>query len=690
MKTLNKLLQRQFQKYCGKEEHVSEECRELFRVISESYDHYEKDRKMLERSIELSSDEMIELNNKLRKEAAELSKTNQELKTLLENIEDVFFSFDWVENKTLFISPSCEKIYGYPQQAFYQDQNLCLNCTHEQDKEIVLDSLRVLDSGQTSHIEYRIIHKNGETRWLQAKMRPTVDNAGQILRVDGLISDITSRKEKEKKLQHAEANLRNLLENTDTAYVLLDKHANILTFNSLANELSLKQTGDQLAEGSNYISVLPAHRRQDVYDIIQKILDDKKQVTYELNVTLTGDPGQWLQVSMHPIFNEEHKILGLSVAAVNITERKNTEQQIRASNERYELVTKATNDVIWDWDIVNNKVFRSANYEQVFGYTEKEGDLYGASWMNCIHEEDRERVLDNLLGKIKSPDTILWEDEYRYNRKNGEQAYVHDRGYIIYNEEKEPVRMVGAMRDVTWEKRLALEQEKITAELLRRNNDLEQFAYIISHNLRAPVTNILGISNLLREVDVNAEERRKCMDGLVLSVKKLDEVIIDLNHILQVRREITEKRERVRFSDVVENVKISISNLIQKENAIIFTEFNGIDEIVTLKSYLNSIFYNLILNSIKYRMPDACPIIRITGRKEEGRIFLSFRDNGLGIDLEAQGNKIFGLYKKFHFHTEGKGMGLYMVKTQVETLGGKISVKSKLNHGTEFLVELEA
>jgi signal transduction histidine kinase len=115
--------------------------------------------------------------------------------------------------------------------------------------------------------------------------------------------------------------------------------------------------------------------------------------------------------------------------------------------------------------------------------------------------------------------------------------------------------------------------------------------------------------------------------------------------------------------------------------------FSAIDSFFTIKSYFYSIFYNLILNSIKYKKENIPPVIKISSCKFEDRILLKFTDNGLGMDLQKSGEQVFGLYKRFHTHIEGKGMGLFMVKTQVEALGGKINISSEVNKGTEFLIQ---
>ncbi|PQJ09769.1 hypothetical protein CJD36_017735 [Flavipsychrobacter stenotrophus] len=223
--------------------------------------------------------------------------------------------------------------------------------------------------------------------------------------------------------------------------------------------------------------------------------------------------------------------------------------------------------------------------------------------------------------------------------------------------------------------------------LIQRNRDLEQFSYIISHNLRAPVANIRGIAQVIGFTDFTTDNNKELFDGLATSVEKLDGVIMDLNYILQFRQEITEQKENVHFSSLLEDVILSIDSIIKRENVKVTCDFSAINEIQSLKSYFNSIFFNLISNSIKYKQLEKQPVIRIVSVKLEDRLQIIFQDNGLGIDLAKRGGEVFGLYKRFHNHVDGKGMGLYMVKTQVESLGGKITVVSEINKGTKFIIE---
>jgi len=279
--------------------------------------------------------------------------------------------------------------------------------------------------------------------------------------------------------------------------------------------------------------------------------------------------------------------------------------------------------------------------------------------------------------------------DYRLIRKDGVVRYATSEWRFEFDKNKKPVRLYGVLQDITDRKLAEIERIKMLNDLVLRNTELEQFGYIISHNLRSPVANIIGASSVLNDPDLSPEDKEVLGKGISESVKKLDDVVQDLNNILQVKGEISNNKEIVHFSELVDDIKISIKNLIDQNGIVIQHDFSEINGLLTIKSYMYSIFYNLISNSIKYRRQHIPSFIVIESRLEKNKMELIFTDNGMGIDLNKNGGDVFGLYKRFHNHIEGKGMGLFMVKTQVETLGGKISIKSTENKGTEFKIEFE-
>jgi len=226
-----------------------------------------------------------------------------------------------------------------------------------------------------------------------------------------------------------------------------------------------------------------------------------------------------------------------------------------------------------------------------------------------------------------------------------------------------------------------------TKELIGANKGLEQFSYIISHNLRAPVANILGLARLLNEKDYSEEIRINLRREIQSNALRMDKVMKDLNQILRVKHDFSEAKRSIDLNEIVQSIKISLQDLIKKENISIVSNFEEVDQIKSISSFIHSIFYNLIFNSIKFRRPGVDAVISVTSKKEDGNIIFIFEDNGLGLDLTKKKGEIFGLYKRFHHHVEGKGMGLFMVKTQTEMLGGKITMHSKVNTGTTFNIE---
>jgi signal transduction histidine kinase len=224
-------------------------------------------------------------------------------------------------------------------------------------------------------------------------------------------------------------------------------------------------------------------------------------------------------------------------------------------------------------------------------------------------------------------------------------------------------------------------------ELIEQNNRLEQFAYIISHNLRAPMARLVGLSVIL-DLAKNEEERANIVKLMVKSTHDLDQVIKDLSYILGISKLNTKVLHDTSLLALIEKVKTMLEGEIKETGAVIETDFSQVASVISLPQYLESIFYNLLSNSIKYRHPHKTPLIRVSSQQADEYIKIEVSDNGLGIDIDRYQATLFNLYKRFHFHVEGKGMGLYLVKTQVAALGGKIEVKSKLDVGTTFAIYL--
>jgi signal transduction histidine kinase len=224
-------------------------------------------------------------------------------------------------------------------------------------------------------------------------------------------------------------------------------------------------------------------------------------------------------------------------------------------------------------------------------------------------------------------------------------------------------------------------------ELIRHNNELRQFSYTVSHNLRGPVASLMGLLKLFNTVNLNADNL-DIFRHLETSTLRLDNIIKDLSKIIDIRNDIFQIRQQIDLKHEVSEILLGLNREITTQNINIIQTHTASGIIYSVRPMVHSIIYNLVSNAIKYRSPERGCVIDIITREDKRYYYLEVRDNGLGIDLQRDKENLFKLYKRFHHHTEGKGLGLYLVKLQAEALGGTIVVTSELNKFSHFTVKL--
>lgn len=229
------------------------------------------------------------------------------------------------------------------------------------------------------------------------------------------------------------------------------------------------------------------------------------------------------------------------------------------------------------------------------------------------------------------------------------------------------------------------ERDQLIADLTLRNQDLSQFAYITSHNLRAPLSNLIGLIDILN-YDLLDEYNKTIVDMFKDSAQKLNETIYDLTQMLSIKNTKNTAIEKVNITRIFKKVCNSFTKEIHTMGIIIHSNF--LCEIIPFnKSYLESVLMNLMSNSVKYCAEHRPLEIEVTTYFDADRnIILKFKDNGMGIDLSKHKDRIFGLNERFHSHVTGSGVGLFITKTQVTSLGGQITVNSEVDKGAVFTV----
>lgn len=540
------------------------------------------------------------------------------------------------------------------------------------------------------------------------------------------------------------------------------------------------------------------------HKLLASITSGENQETFHLIVTLV------IILISGVIFN--YTISKNNVRNNKIFEKlKKNNDEIRDSNERYDIVAKATSDTIWDWKIQEDSFIWNKGIQGIFGYRKEDVGTTSKWWFDRIHPEDSIKMSIKLYSFIEQK-TEKWQDEYRFKCADGSYKYVFDRGFLVKDENGTAIRMIGAIQDVTKQKeeeqRLKLletvitqtkdsviitesekankgipkivfvnpaftemtgyksnevigksptvfmgrtsvkndmnrlsqalrkkeefkfetlnhrkdgeeywvnfsmipitnsegehshwisiqrditedkhrekEREQLIRELTQNNKDLKQFSYITSHNLRAPLSNLTGLLNLMQDIPVENGELKEILNGFSTSTHLLNETINDLVKVVIIKDNPSIQKEEVLIKDVFENVFNQLSFLISLHKPILRIELEKVTILNINKAYLESILLNLFTNAIKYRSPKRTLRIFVSSKEVDDEITLIFKDNGIGIDMERNRDKIFGLYQRFHNYPDSKGLGLYLVKSQVETMGGSIQVESEVDKGTTF------
>ena len=319
---------------------------------------------------------------------------------------------------------------------------------------------------------------------------------------------------------------------------------------------------------------------------------------------------------------------------------------------------------------------------KLLGYSDEE--LKSKPISEFVYHEDKEMTKvsrDSILSK-SSP---LVNFENRYQTKAGEIVWLSWTSMPVQSEQL----VYAVAKNITSEKKIEAVRNEHLANLTKINKDLKQLSYTTSHDLRSPINNLISLFSLLDISMITDEETLKTIELLKTSTENLRDVLNHSVDALIQKDKLQIIVEELDLRETLNTVLSSISSIIRNSKATVNVDFSEFGTINFNKAYLESIYLNLITNSIKYARLGIDPVISISARKTTGIKQLIISDNGMGIDLENVQDKIFGLNQKFHDHIDSKGIGLYLVYNHITNLNGSINIKSKVNEGTEFVISFK-
>ena len=304
------------------------------------------------------------------------------------------------------------------------------------------------------------------------------------------------------------------------------------------------------------------------------------------------------------------------------------------------------------------------------------------NWDESIARKRREKFLQAK----SSTKEIRWEDNIK--DKDGNTITYLRRMFPVHNEEGELTMVIGFGIDITERKTMEEKQEALVKQLSAQNIQLVDFCNIVSHNLRAPLVNMSMLVQFIEE-STDEIEQKQMINMLNPVIENLHTTFNELVESIQIKHNLEIKSEKINLKECLKRTLEGLEMEIKKSQAVIEINFDAAPVIQYPPKYLYSIFHNLLSNSLKYRSPKRKPIIKLETKINEGDIIFSVNDNGLGIDMVRHKDSVFKIGKVLHRHPEAKGFGLYMTKTQVEAMDGRIWVESTPDSGSTFFIEFK-
>ncbi|CAM3761914.1 PAS domain S-box protein [Pontibacter korlensis] len=558
--------------------------------------------------------------------------------------------------------------------------------SHQEDlaKNLVLYKKAVKES-VPFELEKRYVKPDGSEIWVKNNVSLIKDANGNPKYIVAISQDITKHKLAEIALQESEERFRVM---ADAAPIIIWM-GNTKGENIYFNPAWTKLTGRKFEEDTDYgwEQIIHPDDVAHTWEVYSNALQTVKPFEFEFRVRRYDGAYRVLHCQGSPRLSTLGNFLGFVGICDDITERKQAAEALVRSEEHFR--TFANN--------IQNLAWMAAPDGLTFWYNQRWYDYTGTSfeemqawgWQNVVHPDHLASVYERVTEAGQMGEG--WELTIQIKGADGQYRWFLTRAQAVKDADGTFLRWIGTNTDIQEQKTAEEELKRKNAELQKINNDLDNFIYTASHDLKAPITNIEGLVDVLVE-DMPSEnavnpDLEKVISMMKGSINRFKNTIHDLTDLSRLQRKEEDDISLVNFSEIFEEVSLDLEKITKDTGAQFEIDFSEYPAIRFSKKNLRSVLYNLVSNAIKYHSPERTPFIKVSSGMKQNGCVLTVEDNGLGMDV-SQKEKIFSMFKRLHDHVEGSGIGLYIVKRIVENSGGEIEVESKVGKGSTFKVYL--
>lgn len=659
-----------------------------------------------------------ELQFLVNSQATKLLNSEIKFKTIFDQASVGIALVDTISGKYLEINKQYCDMLGYTLREMREKNFQPVTNSNDSNNDS-LDKKKLKEIKKHSG-ENQYITKSGKIVWVNQTVTPFLEANSKYNTNIVIVEDITLQKETAQIIKNSETRFKSLFddspipllekdfsevksyleelnlidENPETVLLYLTMHpvvvfnciklVKIIDVNTMCLSLYGTKTKKELISGLKKIAYKDA-----IDDFIKQLIaitQGEKQLIIDSKIENYNGESRDVNIRWNVIRGYEKTLERIIVSTEDITVRKSSENIILKSQQRVESLINTIDGIVWECD-ANTFAFNfiSQKVESILGYTPEEWLEKPFFWQNHIYSEDKEWVQNYC--KLKTDHNLNHDFEYRMVAKNGSIVWLRDIVNIIFENGK-AISLRGIMIDISKTKEAEKDLNASFNLVTEQNKRLLNFSYIVSHNLRSHTSNIASIVSLI-ESSESEEERDQMMELLKTVSCSLNETMLHLNEVINIRTNIGLVSEPLNLEQYIISVKNVLSEQITSHDVIISTEIPKETMINYNPAYLESVLYNIISNSIRYKHPSRKAIITIKFFVENDMKVLQISDNGIGIDLVRNADKIFGMYKTFSNNLDSKGIGLFITKNQIDAMGGNITVESEPNVGTTFKIYIQ-
>ncbi|RTQ49658.1 PAS domain S-box protein [Hymenobacter gummosus] len=614
---------------------------------------------------------------------ATVRRRDEQVRAMTEALPLISFS-QAPNGRLVYVSPQWSAFTGAPAKPPRgQDWRTFV---HPDDYPTVAGSfVRARRDRQPWTSQLRLRAADGQYRWHLARSLPVFDEQQRLSRWYGTLTDVHEQQELAERLRHSEQQFR-FLADTVPLFTWTATPAGQIDY---ANQRFLDYTGQtpgEVARGGWLALVHP-----DEQDLTRQRWAESMRTGQDCEVEhrVRGTDGlyRWFLVRATAMRDAEGRIVKWYGSSTDIHEQRALQDELRRSEEQFRFLADSLTNLIW---IVEPDGTISHFNQRWVEYTGRslEASLHWG-WQDLVDPEDQERTLARFRQHMASGEP--YENEDRVRRHDGQYRWHLHRALPLRDADGRILRWFGSSTDIDDYKRFQHELEARNAELLRINQDLDNFVYTASHDLRQPIDNMAGIfQELTRSARYDDPDAPALLTMFEHSLEQIYTTIKELAALVQTQKQsMLAAPEQVRLERLTQEVLHSIGEQVRTVGAVVETDFSQVPAVEFVRPNLQSVLYNLLSNAVKYHDPSRPPRIRVwTERDAAGRPVLTVQDNGLGIDLSRHGTELFQLFRRFHDHVPGSGTGLYLVQRLVQAHGGELLVESTPGVGTTFRVRL--